>query len=92
MKTRIARLSLARGYVFVAPNGEHPGARFPNNWAVRARNFGHEKDDIEFLNEVMDNVARRNNVARGNMLLSGFSRGGSMVWDVACFASGSARA
>jgi polyhydroxybutyrate depolymerase len=92
LNTKIARLSLERGYVFVAPNGEHPGARFPNNWAVRAKNFGHEKDDIAFLNEVMDDVATRYDVDRNRMLLSGFSRGGSMVWDVACFAPDSAHA
>ncbi|MEP5730561.1 MAG: polyhydroxybutyrate depolymerase [Sulfitobacter sp.] len=92
LRTNIARLSVERGYVFVAPNGEHPGARFPNNWAVRAKNFGHEKDDIAFLNDVMDDVAERHNVDRDKMLLSGFSRGGSMVWDVACFDHKSARA
>ncbi|AXI47683.1 polyhydroxybutyrate depolymerase [Sulfitobacter sp. SK012] len=92
LRTNIARQSLERGFVFVAPNGEHPGARFPKNWAVRAKNFGHEKDDIAFLNDVMDDVSARYNVDRGRMLLSGFSRGGSMVWDVACFAHESARA
>ncbi len=92
LKTNIARQSVARGFVFVAPNGEHPGARFPRNWAVRADNFGHEKDDIAFLNDVMDDVAIRHNAPRDQMLLAGFSRGGSMVWDVACFAPDSARA
>lgn len=92
LRTNIARQSLERGFIFVAPNGEHPGARFPNNWAVRAKNFDHEKDDIAFLNDVMDDVAARYDVDRQSMLLSGFSRGGSMVWDVACFAPDSARA
>ena len=92
LNTNIARQSLERGFVFVAPNGEHPDARFPNNWAVRAKNFGHEKDDIAFLNDVMDEVSSKHGVARDKMLLSGFSRGGSMVWDVACFAPASARA
>lgn len=92
LKTNLARQAIERGFVFVAPNGEHPTARFPNNWAVRAKNFGHEKDDIAFLNDVMDHVATQHNVDRGRFLLSGFSRGGSMVWDVACFAPNSARA
>lgn len=59
---------------------------------MRAKNFEHAKDDIAFLNDVMDDVATRYNVDRHRMLLSGFSRGGSMVWDVACFAHNSARA
>jgi len=92
LNSNIARLSLERGFVFVAPNGEHPAARFPNNWAVRADNFGHEKDDIAFLGDVMDHVADTYDVARENMLLAGFSRGGSMVWDVACFNPDLARA
>lgn len=92
LNTNLARQSLTRGFIFVAPNGEHPGARFPNNWAVRADNFGHEKDDIAFLGDVMDHVAETQSVDRGAMLLAGFSRGGSMVWDVACFAPEMARA
>lgn len=92
LNTNMARLALARDFIFIAPNGEHPNARFPNNWAVRADNFGHEKDDIAFLGDVMDDVAEKHNVDRSAMLLTGFSRGGSMVWDVACFAPESARA
>ena len=92
LDTNMARQALGRGFVFVAPNGEHPTARFPNNWAVRADNFGHEKDDIAFLGDVMDHVAQEHGIDRSNMLLAGFSRGGSMVWDVACFAPGLARA
>lgn len=92
LDTNLARQSVERGFIFVAPNGEHPTARFPNNWAVRADNFGHEKDDIAFLADVMDDVAQTYEVDRTRMLLAGFSRGGSMVWDVACFAPSLARA
>lgn len=92
LTTNMARQALGRGFVFVAPNGEHPTARFPNNWAVRADNFGHEKDDIAFLGDVMDHVAQTQGVDRSRMLLAGFSRGGSMVWDVACFSPQMARA
>jgi len=92
LTSNMAREALSRGFVFVAPNGEHPTGRFPHNWAVRADNFGHEKDDISFLNDVMDHVVSHYNVDREKILLAGFSRGGSMVWDVACFAPSSARA
>lgn len=92
LNSNLARKAAERGFIFVAPNGEHPTGRFPRNWAVRADNFGHEKDDIAFLNDVMDHVAERHGVDRGKFLLAGFSRGGSMAWDVACFAPDSARA
>ncbi|MDB2369186.1 polyhydroxybutyrate depolymerase [Octadecabacter sp.] len=92
LNTNLARQALERGFIFVAPNGEHPGARFPNNWAVRADNFEHDKDDIAFLGDVLDDVAETYDVDRSRMLLAGFSRGGSMVWDVACFAPDLARA
>ncbi len=92
LNTNLARQALARGFAFVAPNGEHPTARFPNNWAVRADNFGHEKDDIAFLGDVMDHVSETHGIDRNKVLLAGFSRGGSMVWDVACFAPRLARA
>jgi len=86
LKGGMAREALKRGYAFIAPNGEHPGARFPRNWAVRAKNFGHEKDDIAFLRDVLADAASRHGINTQTVLLSGFSRGGSMAWDVACFA------
>ncbi|MEM7544947.1 MAG: polyhydroxybutyrate depolymerase [Pseudomonadota bacterium] len=88
----LAQEALSRGYIFIAPNGEHPGARFPNNWAVRAQNFGHDKNDIDFLHDVIADVEERHGIDRRRLLLAGFSRGGSMVWDVACEAPGFAHA
>lgn len=92
LRSGLAGEATRRGYLFVAPNGVHPNARFVNNWAVRARNFGHEKDDIAFLNDVADDIADRFDAPRDRILMSGFSRGGSMVWDVACFDPDTARA
>lgn len=92
LKGGMAKEAIRRGYIFVAPNGEHPTGRFHNNWAVRAKNFGHEKDDIAFLRDVLADVSSRRGIERPVMLLSGFSRGGSMVWDVACHAPDLARA
>ncbi|MEP3278047.1 MAG: dienelactone hydrolase family protein [Stappiaceae bacterium] len=88
----MAKAAVERGYVFVAPNGYHPTARFKNNWAVRAKNFGHEIDDIAFLSDVIDAVSEDHQIDRTKFLLAGFSRGGSMVWDVACHKPGLARA
>ena len=92
LKSGIAAQATQRGYLFLAPNGIHPNARFKHNWAVRARNSSYEKDDIAFLNDVANDAATRFNAPRDKTLLAGFSRGGSMAWDVACFAPDTARA
>lgn len=92
LRTNLARQSVERGFVFIAPNGIHPGNRFPNNWSVRAKNTNFQTDDTVFLNDVLDDVAAKTGTDRSKMLLAGFSRGGSMVWDVACHAPDMARA
>jgi polyhydroxybutyrate depolymerase len=92
MKNGAMRAALAdRGYALVVPEGQPtPGRPDRLNWSVRdGRPF--PRDDIAFLAEVLDDAARRG-VDRGRVLLAGFSRGGSMVWDVACHAPGTARA
>ena len=81
----------ARGYALIAPEGirTSPG-RSQKNWAVRdGRDY--ERDDLAFLAEVLDDAAAHG-VDRDRVLMTGFSRGASMVWDVACHAPGMARA
>ncbi|WP_299693909.1 polyhydroxybutyrate depolymerase [uncultured Tateyamaria sp.] len=80
----LARAALARGYVFVAPNGWHPENRWQRDWSVTARGTDHNRDDKVFLANVMADVRTRTGVTEGMVLLAGFSRGGSMVWDMAC--------
>lgn len=91
MRNEAMRATLTeRGYALIAPEGiPRPG--HPNrDWAVRD-GAPFERDDVLFLAEVLDDAARHG-VDRDRVLLSGFSRGGSMVWDVACHAPGTARA
>ncbi|WP_045392611.1 PHB depolymerase family esterase [Falsirhodobacter sp. alg1] len=88
----LARDATERGYVYVAPDGYHPEARSARNWSVKADNTSFERDDIAFLNDVMDDVRQRFGVTATPTLLSGFSRGGSMVWDIACQQPGFATA
>ena len=92
LRSGIAAEATRRGYLFLAPNGVHPGTRFVRNWSVRANNSVFEKDDMVFLDAVADDAASRFNAPRDKMLLAGFSRGGSMVWDVACYSPATARA
>jgi len=84
LNSGMARGALARGYVFVAPEGYHPNARFVRNWSVRANGSSFERDDAAFLREVLADVRDKTGLAEDPVLLSGFSRGGSMVWDIAC--------
>jgi polyhydroxybutyrate depolymerase len=52
---------------------------------------GYERDDLAFLAEVLDDAAAQG-IDRDRVLLAGFSRGASMVWDVACHRPEMARA
>lgn len=80
----MGRAAVARGFVFVAPDGFHPGMRFERNWSVRATNSTFQSDDAVLLRTVLTDVRRRTGLDFARVLLSGFSRGGSMVWDMAC--------
>lgn len=84
LKSGMARAAQARNYLFVAPTGYHPNARYKRNWSVRAGQMRFERDDIGFLKEVLSDVRARPGMDSAPVLLSGFSRGGSMVWDTAC--------
>ena len=86
LKSGLAAQALERGYAFIAPNGEHPGMRWPKDWSVKADGMQHPRDDIEFLHSVMADAVERHGVNGERILLAGFSRGGSMVWDMACYA------
>ncbi len=92
MKNQAMRQALAaRGYALIAPEGIRTSAtRKQKNWAVRDGR-AYERDDLAFLADVLDNAAA-NGIDRDRVLMTGFSRGASMVWDVACHAPGTARA
>lgn len=80
----MARAAVARGYVVIAPTGRRDGfGRFAPNWGVRDGREGFV-EDLAFIDAVVDAVSERVSLDRDRMLLAGFSRGGSFVWDVAC--------
>jgi len=87
LKGGLAKSAVKRGYAFIAPNGIHPErARFKKNWSVRAKGTKFKRDDITFLRDVLADAEARHGINRSKTLISGFSRGGSMAWDIACFA------
>jgi polyhydroxybutyrate depolymerase len=73
---------LARGYALIAPEGQPRPSRPGKNWGVYDTRV-HPRDDIAFIAEVLDDAARHG-IDRDRVLLAGFSRGASMVWDIAC--------
>jgi len=81
---------LARGYALILPQGVARAGRTQRDWAIRDRGV-HPRDDIAFFEAVLGDAAARG-VDRARVLLAGFSRGGSMVWDVACHAPALVRA
>ena len=84
-------LLAARGYALIVPEGKSISPQRPQkNWTVRDGS-NYDRDDIAFLAEVLEDAARRG-VDRDRILMSGFSRGGSMVWDIACHAPDMVRA
>ena len=75
-----------RGYAVIAPTALPWAEGKPNDWSVRDGWLVYPRRDIPFLREVLDDAASRAGIDPGRVLLSGFSRGGSMVWDIACHA------
>lgn len=84
LKSGLAKEAAQRGYVFVAPDGDHPTRRFKRDWSVRGKNMSYDRNDRTFLNDVMADVRARHELPEMPVLLAGFSRGGSFVWNMAC--------
>lgn len=84
LKSGMARTALNRGYLFVAPTGFHPEARWKKDWSVKSAGMSVARDDKLFLQEVLADVRTTYSLPDAPVLLAGFSRGGSMVWDMAC--------
>ncbi|WP_027135472.1 alpha/beta hydrolase family esterase [Geminicoccus roseus] len=82
---------LERGFAVIAPQGLPGSPGRPTDWSV-ADGQPDPRDDLAFVASVLEDAARRFGLDRGRVLLTGFSRGGSMVWDIACQAPGTASA
>ncbi|MGI9353479.1 MAG: alpha/beta hydrolase family esterase [Rhizobiaceae bacterium] len=75
-----------KGYAVIAPTGLPWHKNKPGDWAVRDGWNTYPRSDVRFFREVLADAAARADVDPSRVLLSGFSRGGSMVWEVACLA------
>lgn len=65
------------------PNGQHFPGDDKLDWGVAD---GHEwkRDDLAFIKSVRADALERFGFDPSRVLVAGFSRGGSMVWDLAC--------
>ena len=87
----LVRALTRRGYALIVPEGRPTNPnRKQKDWSVRDGS-AYERDDIAFLGEILAEAATKG-VDRARVMISGFSRGGSMVWDVSCHAPDLARA
>jgi polyhydroxybutyrate depolymerase len=91
IRTDFAKSFLAHGYAVIAPQGLKSQAEDNSDWSVHDGQ-PHQRDDVAFVGAVLDDASARFNLDRNSVLLSGFSRGASMVWDSACLAPGTAKA
>ncbi|MEM7529869.1 MAG: polyhydroxybutyrate depolymerase [Pseudomonadota bacterium] len=74
---------LSHGAAVAVPQGLLPDGERAPNWAVRdGRRM--PRDDLAFLQDVISDAQARLGVEPVPVLLTGFSRGGSMIWDIAC--------
>ncbi|GHB23869.1 hypothetical protein GCM10007094_09780 [Pseudovibrio japonicus] len=44
-----------------------------------------DRDEFKFFDELVDDISERFPIDRDKIMLSGFSMGGSMVWNLACY-------
>lgn len=74
---------IAQGAAVAVPQGLPPYGEQAPNWAVRdGRRM--PRDDLAFLQDVIADARARLGAEPVPVLLAGFSRGGSMIWDIAC--------
>ncbi|NND50247.1 MAG: polyhydroxybutyrate depolymerase [Rhizobiales bacterium] len=81
---RLARTYGDNGYLIIAPNGAPRAGDGVRGWAARPDAIG-RRDDLPFIDAVMEDVASKVPLQRDKVLVAGFSSGGSMVWMLACY-------
>jgi len=74
----------SRGYAVIAPSGlKRPNSRFGPGWSFHP-DFPERRDELAFAKAILDDAAQKFNLDRDNMLMTGFSIGGSLAWYLAC--------
>jgi len=76
----IAGVANRLGFLLVAPDGEE------HSWG-HVGSPHRRRDDVAFLRAVVADAEARWPIDRRSVVAGGFSQGGSMVWDLACYAA-----
>lgn len=75
---------IKRGYAVIAPSGlERPNSKFGPGWSFHP-DREKRRDELAFSKAVLDDAARKFNLDRDRILMTGFSIGGSLAWYLAC--------
>jgi polyhydroxybutyrate depolymerase len=73
-----------RGYAVIAPSGlKRPNSRFGPGWSFLPFRKK-QRDELKFAHEVLADAAKRFSIDRDNIMMGGFSIGGSLTWYLAC--------
>lgn len=73
-----------RGYAVIAPSGlKRPNSRFGPGWSFLPFRQK-QRDELAFAREVLEDASTRFGIDRNNIMLGGFSIGGSLSWYLAC--------
>lgn len=75
-----------RGYALIVPAAldmEYRRGVFDTGWSLR-NEPGDKRDEILFINRVIEDAGRRFPIDRDRVVLVGQSRGAFLVWEIAC--------
>ena len=74
----------ARGYAVIGPNGlQRENTRFGPGWSFHPAR-PRQRDEMAFFQQIADDAAARFGIDRDQIILGGFSIGGSMASYIAC--------
>ncbi|MEO1193802.1 MAG: alpha/beta hydrolase-fold protein [Pseudomonadota bacterium] len=80
----LLQLAAERNLLLVAPNGVPGRPDGPTSWA-HGGSPSTARDELTFTDQVLADVAQHWPLDAGRRFVSGFSQGGSMAWDIACY-------
>ncbi|MGI9365377.1 MAG: alpha/beta hydrolase family esterase [Rhizobiaceae bacterium] len=82
--TAMVKAFTTRGYAVIAPSGlKRPNSRFGPGWSFLPFRET-QRDELKFAREILSHAETRFNIDRRNILLGGYSIGGSLSWYLAC--------
>ena len=83
---------LERGYAVIGPQGiKRPGSRFGSSWSFHP-DRKEIRDELAFVRQVIEDATKNHSIDPEQVLLAGFSIGGSMTSYLACKAPDLAKA